>query len=74
MEEVTEVCAETEWPKLRVELVQSAAVIAAWVEDGDRAETERKAKAKDALDRFARSELVSAPVHHADQSAEGRDQ
>jgi hypothetical protein len=72
VEEIFEAFAESDWSKLRVELVQSAAVIAAWIEDGDRAETERKAKAKDALDRFARSELVSTPVHHADQGTEGR--
>lgn len=34
-EEIHEAFAETEWSKLREELVQSMAVIAAWIEDGD---------------------------------------
>jgi hypothetical protein len=34
-EEVLEAFAETEWSKLREELIQSMAVIAAWIEDGD---------------------------------------
>ena len=34
-EEVAEAGAETEWPELRAELVQVAAVCAAWIEDGD---------------------------------------
>ncbi len=34
-EEVKEAFAETEWSKLRTELVQCMAVIAAWIEDGD---------------------------------------
>lgn len=36
LEEVAEAAAETEWPELRAELVQVAAVAAAWIEDGDR--------------------------------------
>lgn len=36
LEEVFEGSAETEWPSLRKELVQSAAVIVAWIEDGDK--------------------------------------
>lgn len=35
-EEWREVKAETEWPKLRAELVQLSAVLAAWIYDGDR--------------------------------------
>jgi hypothetical protein len=35
IEETMETYAEVEWPKLRKELIQSAAVIVAWVEDGD---------------------------------------
>jgi hypothetical protein len=34
-EEMFEAFAEREWPKLRKELIQTAAVIVAWVEDGD---------------------------------------
>lgn len=34
-EEFFEAMAETEWPKLRTELIQLAAVLAAWVHDGD---------------------------------------
>jgi hypothetical protein len=34
-EEFTEACAETQWPKLRKELIQVAAVCVAWIEDGD---------------------------------------
>lgn len=34
-EEVSEAFAEVEWLKLRAELIQVAAVCAAWVEDGD---------------------------------------
>ena len=36
IEEVAEARAETDWPKLREELVQVAAVAASWVEDGDK--------------------------------------
>lgn len=35
-EEVSEAFAEVEWKMLRAELVQIAAVAAAWIEDGDR--------------------------------------
>jgi hypothetical protein len=35
-EEACEVLAETEWPKLRAELIQTASVIQAWISDGDR--------------------------------------
>lgn len=35
-EEVGEAFDETEWPKLRAELVQVAAVVVAWIEAGDR--------------------------------------
>jgi len=35
IEETMEAYTEVEWPKLRKELIQSAAVIVAWVEDGD---------------------------------------
>lgn len=35
-EEVYEAFAEEDWPALRKELVQSAAVIVAWIEDGDK--------------------------------------
>jgi hypothetical protein len=34
-EEFYEAGAETEWPKLRAELIQVAAVCAAWIQDGD---------------------------------------
>lgn len=34
-EETFEAFAETDWPALRKELIQSAAVAVAWVEDGD---------------------------------------
>ena len=34
-EEAMEALAETEWPKLRIELIQCAAVIVQWLEDGD---------------------------------------
>lgn len=37
-EEAAEAFAETEWPKLREELIQLAAVLQAWVFDGDRRE------------------------------------
>lgn len=43
IEEVAEVRAEVDWPKLREELVQVAAVAESWIEDGDKkhaAETE----------------------------------
>lgn len=40
-EEWREVRAETEWPRLREELVQLSAVLAAWIYDGDRRETEK---------------------------------
>jgi hypothetical protein len=66
IEEVLEAFAEGEWSKLRVELVQSAAVIAAWVEDGDRA-------ASEAAGGPVPDPRASAAVHHADQGAEGRD-
>ena len=66
-EEILEVFAEGEWPKIRKELVQAAAVIAAWVEDGDRAHSE-------AAGGPVPDPRASAPVHHADQSTEGRDQ
>jgi hypothetical protein len=69
VEEVLEAFAEKEWPKLRVELVQSAAVIAAWIEDGDRREAHREAARGSVPDPRA-----SAAIHHADQSTEGRDQ
>lgn len=36
LEEVFEAMAESDWPALRKELIQSAAVIVAWVEAGDR--------------------------------------
>jgi len=34
-EETMEAYSEVKWPKLRKELIQRAAVIVAWVEDGD---------------------------------------
>jgi hypothetical protein len=34
-EEFREARAETDWPKLRKELIQVAAVCVAWIEDGD---------------------------------------
>ena len=67
VEEILEAFAEGEWPKVRGELVQAAAVIAAWVEDGDRAHSE-------AAGGPVPDPRASAPVHHADQSTEGRDQ
>ena len=36
VEEVAEALAETDWPLLRVELVQVMAVCAAWISDGER--------------------------------------
>jgi hypothetical protein len=35
-EEAFEAFAETDWPKLRTELIQLSAVLAAWIADGDR--------------------------------------
>lgn len=35
LEEVYEAMAEEEWPKLRAELIQVAAVAVSWIEDGD---------------------------------------
>lgn len=40
LEEVFEALAEDEWPVLRRELVQAAAVIVQWIECGDRGEQE----------------------------------
>lgn len=40
VEEFYEALTETEWDKLRVELVQTAAVIVKWILDGDRRERE----------------------------------
>ena len=77
-EEVLEAFAEHEWPKVRGELVQAAAVIAAWVEDGDREAANRAAAEKDHPHYAAGGPVTypraSPPVHHADQGTEGRDQ
>ena len=67
VEEMLEAFAEHEWPKVRGELVQAAAVIAAWVEDGDRAHSE-------AAGGPVPDPRASAPVPDADQGTEGRDQ
>jgi hypothetical protein len=64
VEEILEAFAESEWPMVRGELVQAAAVIAAWIEDRD--EAYREAAGGPVPDTRA-----SATVHHADQGAEG---
>ena len=78
VEEMLEAFAESEWPKVRGELVQAAAVIAAWVEDGDREAANRAAAEKDHPHYAAGGPVTypraSPPVHHADQGTEGRDQ
>jgi hypothetical protein len=78
VEEILEAFAEGEWPKVRGELVQAAAVIAAWVEDGDREAANRAAAEKDHPHYAAGGPVTypraSPPVHHADQGTEGRDQ
>ena len=67
-EEILEVFAEHEWPKIRKELVQAAAVICAWVEDGDRR------AASEAAGGPVPDPRASATVLDADQGTEGRDQ
>src|ERR1019366_2243930 len=66
-EEILEVFAEHEWPKIRKELVQAAAVICAWVEDGDRR------AASEAAGGPVPDPRASATVLDADQGTEGRD-
>jgi hypothetical protein len=77
-EEMLEAFAESEWPKVRGELVQAAAVIAAWVEDGDHEAANREAAEKDHPHYAAGGPVTypraSAPVPDADQGTEGRDQ
>jgi hypothetical protein len=67
VEEILEAFAEKDWLKIRTELVQSAAVIAAWIEDRDEAYRE-------ATGGPVTYPRASPPVHHADQGTEGRDQ
>ena len=64
VEEILEAFAEKDWLKIRTELVQSAAVIAAWIEDRDEAYREAES-------RPLTHPWPSTPVPDADQSAEG---
>jgi hypothetical protein len=70
LEEIYEAFAERDWTKQRAELVQSAAVIASMIRDGDRAHRKTEDAAKSELEHTA----VGTPVHQPDQTAERRDQ
>jgi hypothetical protein len=77
LEEIYEAFAERDWDKQRAELIQAGAVIASMIRDGDRAHRKTEDAAKSELEHTAVPSThprSSASIHHADQTAERRDQ